>query len=63
MLRSKGVVSVFVSGNIEREKGDSQMLPPQCLTVKICIQNEVCGGNSSPPWRYVVDVDGGVWLL
>ena len=62
MLRREGVVVIFVSGNSEREKGDSQTLPPQCLTVKICIQNEVCGGNALPPWRYVVDVDGGVWL-
>ena len=57
------MVVVFVIGNSEREKGDSQMLPPQCLTVNICIKNEVCGGNASPPWRYVVCVDGGVWLL
>ena len=36
--------------------------PPKCLTVNICIQNEVCGGNASLPWRYVVDVDGRAWL-
>ena len=40
------MVVVFVIGNSEREKGDSQMLPPQCLTVNICIKNEVCGGNA-----------------
>ena len=62
MLRRKGVVVVFVSGNREREKGYSQTLLPQCLTVKICIQNEVCVGNALRPWRYVVDVDSRAWL-
>ena len=38
------------------------MLPPNVLTVNICIQNEVCVGNASPPWRYVVDVDSRAWL-